>query len=150
MFLTSAEMSIVRIACFVAYAGVLALLPGRGVHADDDPADLAFEQGSVLVICGKPVTGDELTADEFFAGFGEWISLLQTKANEGVIARAHYLENLKDGVFIVFEGPDRAEALQQANDVIDSLTAIYANIEGSADVEICRSHEIGPVAAFPR
>ncbi|MEM1176263.1 MAG: hypothetical protein AAGA33_06880 [Pseudomonadota bacterium] len=145
-----AKSSITRISAVLVLIAGLSVTPSHDTHAEDDPADLAFEQGNVLVICGKPVTGGELTSDAFFEGFGEWITLLQEKANAGVIARAHYLDNLKDGVFIVFEGPDRALAQQRADEVIDELTTIYRDIEGVTDIEICRSHQIGPIAAFPR
>ena len=134
----------------IACAGVVGLIVSGIVCAEDDAADIAFDDGSILVICGKPVTGDELSSDDFFAGFGEWITLLQQQANDGLIARAHYLPDLKDGVFIVFDGPDRAAARRQAESTISELTRVYSDIESTPDVEICRIHEIGPIAAFPR
>ncbi|MEM9401222.1 MAG: hypothetical protein AAGA44_01905 [Pseudomonadota bacterium] len=134
----------------IAAAVCLSVVLSAHGHADDDPADLPFEQGSVLVICGKPVTGETLSSEEFFAGFGDWITYLQAQADAGVVSSAHYLTNLKDGVFIVFKGPDRAEAQQRADAVIAELTRVYAEIDDAPDIAICRSHEIGPVAAYPR
>ena len=116
----------------------------------DDPANLAFDQGSVLVICGERVTGGDISSDQFFAGFPDWITMLQAKANEGVVARAHYLSRVKEGVFIVFSGPDKETAMKNASDVVGELTSVYARVTGNEGVEICRSYEIGPVAALPR
>lgn len=131
----------------MAIALTVVLAPSDVAADEADPASLVFEQGSILVICGRPVTGGEISSDEFFAGYSQWLVLLQEKAKAGIIARAHYLTNLKDGIFIVFDGPDRGKAREHANATIEEMTQIYSNIEGTPDVEICESHEIGPEAA---
>ena len=134
------------LAAVVLLAAFLPLSPSLA----DDPANLAFDQGSVLVICGERVTGGDITSDEFFAGFPEWITMLQQKANEGVVERAHYLSRVKEGIFIVFSGPDIEVARKNASDVVNELTTVYADVTGNTDMEICRSYEVGPVAALPR
>ncbi|MEO1159928.1 MAG: hypothetical protein AAFW74_05625 [Pseudomonadota bacterium] len=115
-----------------------------------DPIDNEFEEGGVVAICGRPVGGPDLSSEAFLAGFPEWITSLQVKANEGVIERAHYLGTIKEGVFIVFKGPDRAQAMSSAKEVTGQLKRVYTEVTGNESKdEICRFYEIGPVAVLP-
>ena len=121
------------------------------VFAQDpvDTPNTPFEEGSVLVICGKPVGGPDLSSEEFLAGYPEWISTLTLKANEGIVTRAHYLGTIKEGVFIVFAGPDKDDAMKNAKDVVAHLQMVYARVTGN-DEDICKFLEIGPIAALSR
>lgn len=114
-----------------------------------DQSNITFQNGSVLVICTAP-EGRSLSADEFNRAFPKWISLMQTRANDGVITRAHYLGELKDGIFIVVAGNTVELAMTNAVDLSNDLNAIYeSEIEKDAG-EMCRFRKIGPVAILPQ
>ncbi len=112
--------------------------------------DLAFDQGSVLVVCGEAASGVTLSFDDFNAGFPEWVTMLQEKANEGVIVRAHFLGSVREGVFFVVAGPDVDAALKNARDVVDALERAYREGTGKENQDVCKYHAIGPVAVLPR
>lgn len=115
----------------------------------DDQSNITFSQGSVLVICAPP-EGVELTAEQFNSAFPEWITFLQIKANEGVIARAHYLGELKAGMFMVIEGKDKDDAMKNAQSVIGELNDTFRRVTGSEEADTCNFREIGPVAIMPQ
>ena len=135
-----------KIASTVALAALTALPIG---HATADQSDVTFDQGSVLIICVPP-DGMELTTDDFEKAFPRWIDTMQTRANEGSIVRAHYLGELKAGIFIVAGGEDRDAAMDNAVAVSDELNTIF-NEETGRDVDgTCQFREIGPVAILPQ
>lgn len=113
-----------------------------------DSSEISFSQGSVLIVCAPP-EGVDVTTEQFNSAFPDWITFLQIKANEGVIIRAHYLGELKSGIFIVVAGDDKDGAMKNALLVIDELDDISqkAGLEGS---NTCNFREIGPVAILPQ
>ncbi len=115
----------------------------------DDQSNITFSQGSVLIICAPP-EGVELTAEQFNSAFPEWITYLQTKANEGVITRAHYLGELKAGMFIVVAGKDKDDAMKNAQSVIGQLDDTFRKVTGLEGADTCKFREIGPVAIVPQ
>ena len=114
----------------------------------DDPSDITFNEGSVLIICTAP-EGVDLSTEQFNNAFPKWISYLQIKANDGVIIRAHYLGDLKSGIFIAVAGEDKDDAMKNALDVIGDLDdiSLEAGLEGT---DACNFREIGPVAILPQ
>ena len=130
----------------VALAALTALSVGRAVA---DQSDVTFDQGSVLIICVPP-EGMELTTEDFEKAFPRWIETMQTRADEGAILRAHYLGELKSGIFIVAGGENRDAAMDNAVAVSDELNAIFNEVTGRDVDGTCRFREIGPVAILPR
>ncbi len=119
------------------------------VLANESQSKITFDQGSVLVICAPP-EGVKLTTEQFNKAFPEWITTLQIRANEGVITRAHYLGELKAGIFIVVGGDSAQIAMENASAISDELNAIYRKTTGTDGIETCKFREIGPVAILPQ
>ncbi|MFD2190810.1 hypothetical protein [Pistricoccus aurantiacus] len=117
--------------------------------SDTNQYNVVFEQGSVLIIC-EPPEGQELTMDQFNQAFPRWITVMQKLADEGTVKRAHYLGQLKEGVFIVVDGSDRDEAMESAVALSDQLNTIFTEETGITAVDTCEFREIGPVAVLPR
>ena len=122
-----------------------------------DPTDQVFESGYVLVRCMAPPSHPQVSTAVFNAGFPEWISFVQTQADAGVVERAHYLSELKDGLFIVVAGETRQVALDNALSVIDRMNAILdqaitasGETVSFATTDACQRTEIGPLAVLPR
>ncbi len=124
----------------------------------DEAAEMSFAEGSVLIRCGTPPGQDNHISNKLFeAAFPDWIINLQQHANEGRIARAHYLGVLKEGIFIVVIGDSREDALSNSEIVLSDLGIIMKNaIEETGDAppftaeKSCLVGEIGPVAILPR
>lgn len=133
---------------FCSFALVAGFVFGPPVIAADD-TNVSFSQGSVLLICSPP-EGVEVTTEQFNNAFPEWITYLQTKANEGVIARAHYLGELKAGIFIVVTGEDKDDAKKNASNVMEELDSISQTAAGLEGADVCNFREIGPVAILPQ
>lgn len=125
------------------------LLVSSNALANESQSEITFDQGSVLIICA-PLEGVELTTEEFNRAFPEWITTLQARANEGVIIRAHYLGELKDGIFIVAGGENAKAAMTNAVAISDELNAIYSKATGTNGIATCNFREIGPVAILPQ
>lgn len=115
----------------------------------DEYSNFTFNKGSVLIICAPP-EGVELTTEQFNSAFPEWITFLQTKANEGVIIRAHYLGALNSGMFIAVAGKDKDDAMNNAQNVIGVLDDIFRKVTSIEGAETCNFREIGPVAVLPQ
>lgn len=126
-------------------------------HADE-AAEMSFGEGSVMIRCGTPPGQDNHISNKLFeAAFPNWMISLQEHANEGRIARAHYLGILKEGIFIVVVGDDREDALSNSALVMADLGKIMEKaIEETGDTppfsaeESCLVGEIGPVAILPK
>jgi len=124
----------------------------------DEAADMSFAKGSVIIRCDTPSGQDNPISNKLFeAAFPNWIISLQKHANEGRIARAHYLGALKEGIFIVVIGTSREDALSNSEIVLTDLGKIMkkATME-TGDTppfsveDSCVAGEIGPVAILPR
>ena len=122
-----------------------------------DPADIIFKEGYALVLCAAPDGHAQVSTDLFNAAFPQWIRFLQEQAEEGVVNRAHYLGELKDGVFVVVQGATRQDAVGRADVLIDGILSILeqANQETRSTpdfalADACRSVEVGPLALLPR
>ncbi len=136
------NLALAALAMF-AFAG----FPGTAL-SDVKQYNVVFEQGKVLITCAPP-EGQKLTTDQFNQAFPRWIIAMQKLANEGTIKRAHYLGELKKGVFIVVGGTDRVDAMAHAVTVSDQLNTIFTEVTGVADGDTCKFQEIGPVAVLP-
>lgn len=128
----------------------------RAAAAADDGRDHSFEQGSVLLHCAAPEAAADAPPSAFDNVFPRMIERLQVRANEGKVIRAHFLDDLRAGLFIVVGGSDREEAHDNAVALQHELVEIVrADIEraGATDLaptpQFCPMLEIGPVAVLP-
>lgn len=136
---------------------LLATLP-RPAASADELAEMSFQEGSVIIRCGTPPGQDNHISNQLFeAAFPDLITSLQLHANEGRIARAHYLGLLKEGIFIVVIGENREEALVNSNVVLSDLEKIVGKaIKATGEQpsftaeQACLVGEIGPVAILPK
>ncbi|MEM7378774.1 MAG: hypothetical protein AAF460_14885 [Pseudomonadota bacterium] len=127
-----------------------------GAHAGD-PTDMTFEEGYALVLCRAPGDREPVSSALFRAGFPHWMTFLQRRADEGVVVRAHYLGELREGVFVVVQGSSREHARSNASALVagmDAITAAAISESGSslkvAREAACRVLDIGPLAILPR
>ena len=128
------------------------------IAAADEAAEMPFGEGSVLIRCGTPPGQDNHISNKLFkAAFPNWMTSLQKHANDGRVARAHYLGILKEGIFIVVNGDSREDAAANAEMVLQDLGKIMDKaIEETGDTppftaeESCIVGEIGPVAILPQ
>ncbi len=143
-------MTITRLATLIA-----AITFTGSINAADQ-TDYQFTAGNVLVRCMAPDEHPLITTELFNAAFPEWITSMQKMANNGLISRAHYLGELKEGIFIVVEGETRNQAMVNATAVISEINAVTAKaIEETGESpdfaidDACQFIEIGPVAIIP-
>lgn len=123
----------------------------------EDQTNYVFENGSVIIHCAAPTQDEQISTDVFNEAFPLWITKLQVHANEGRIARAHFLSELKQGIFIVVVGEDRDAAMAQALEIQAENQTIMQGALDKAEVDVsnfdfdsgCRLIEIGPVAILP-
>lgn len=121
-----------------------------------DQSEIYFSEGSVLIYCSKNDNPQELTTELFNEAFPNLIELLQQKANAGLISRAHYLSQLKEGVFIVVKGDSREESITNAEDILTSIDEVMASAMKKLELpqtgkttDSCKTLEIGPIAIAP-
>ena len=122
--------------------------------ADEDQFDLAFTEGTVHIYCFQPEGADD---NVFADAFPKLITNLQENANRGLVLRAHYLEELTNGIFIVVGGETRDEAvangaqlLAEQNAILDeALESSGSQATDDLSTETCRVIEVGPVAILP-
>ncbi|NVK31942.1 MAG: hypothetical protein HWE20_13115 [Gammaproteobacteria bacterium] len=121
-------------------------LIGATAQAEDN---VKFDVGSVLMMCGS---GDADVPDEDFRViFPKFVAKLDAFAQEGKIARAHYMTELKGGIFIVVGGKDLNESRMFAGEINSELNKIVAETAEVKDLKGgCRIREIGPLAIAPR
>lgn len=124
----------------------------------DEAAEMSFSEGSVIIRCGTPPGQDNHISSKLFeAAFPSWMTSLQKHANDGLVSRAHYLGELKQGIFIVVVGENREQALENSEVVLSDLGKIMdmamqetgEKPEFTAE-ESCLVGEIGPVAILPK
>lgn len=123
----------------------------------DEAAEMSFGQGSVIIRCGTPPGQENHISNTLFeAAFPNWIISLQMHANEGRVARAHYLGVLKAGMFIVVIGDSREVALSNSELVLSDLGEIMKKaMKETGETppftaeDACLVGEIGPVAILP-
>lgn len=136
----------------------LLLLFISGAVAADDQSNVAFKDGSVIIHCAAPSKQQQISVDIFNEAFPLWITELQNFANEGKIARAHYLNDLREGIFIAVRGEDRKQAMSHALEIQGMNQLIMKEALAKAGVEevnfdpakACQFIEIGPVAILPQ
>lgn len=121
--------------------------------ANADQTNVLFDEGRVLIRCSS---GQDINNELFEAAFPGWITSLQKHADAGLVARAHYLGRLKEGIFIVVTGESKDAAAANAKIVMADLTAVTqkatekTGLEPVASLdEACQTSEIGPVAILP-
>lgn len=120
----------------------------------EDQFDIAFTEGSVHIYCFQPEDADD---EVFTDAFPKLITNLQENANEGLVLRAHYLEEIKNGIFIVVGGETREDAVANGAQLLAEQKAILDEaLEASGSqttvdlsAETCRVIEVGPVAILP-
>lgn len=133
----------------------IAIITIGNVNAEDQ-TDYQFSQGSVLIRCMSADDQHQITSELFNIAFPQWIAALQERANEGLIARAHYLEELKQGIFIVVVGKDREQSMKNAEIVLSDINLITTKAVQDSNTalnydptDVCQLIEIGPVAVLP-
>lgn len=129
------------------------LLVSTSIAWAQSQSDLSFDEGVVAVYCFVP-NESEIQESVFEEAFPMWIEALQNLANDGVIIRAHYLPNLRRGVFIVVGGESLEDAKKNAMIVDQSNKSILKAALQKAGVTnpldgTCQHIEIGPVAILP-
>ena len=115
---------------------------------------MSFKEGSAIIHCAAPSNEDVISTEVFNEAFPQWITNLQLYANDGIVARAHYLGGLKRGIFIVVLGEtseqamDRAVSIQQENRAILAEAIVKADAVANEQVDaVCQIFAIGPLAA---
>jgi len=117
-------------------------------------SDFSFEEGVVGLYC--TTDGDTKIPEGVFEdAFPQWIEVLQSFANDGIIDRAHYLPDFRGGIFIVIGGETLEEAKSKVMTVKKSnLTILEAALQkagmASPSEDACQQIEIGPVAILPK
>ncbi len=141
---------------FSLAAGLLILFSSIA-NAQSDQSTFTFVTGSVVIHCAAPSGEQKLSVDTFNEAFGLWITKLQIHANEGRVIRAHYLNEFREGIFIVVTGdtPDKAMenalAIQAENqEILKSAVEKTGGDPSSINAEgSCQFIPIGPVAILP-
>ena len=133
----------------------LALLTPLASGADD-PIESDFETGSVIVYCTAPEPLSATGLAVFEAAFPALVENLQARANEGEVLRAHFLTNLREGLFVVVGGDDAEDAFDNAVALQREHVSILEDairVAGVGDVasapQFCPMLQIGPVAVLP-
>lgn len=133
----------------IAVAKVMLILPVNSAIAQSQ-SDISFSEGSVLLYC---TTKDnrEIPEEFFEDAFPQWVVALQNFAKEGVVLKAHYLPDLRSGVFIVVGGDSLEDAKNNVGEVESSSRKILDTALSKAGIEnpyqdSCLQIEIGPVA----
>ncbi len=120
--------------------------------------DVEFQEGNVIIHCSASSKGGHVSEAVFNAALPEWIPNLQKHANDGRVVRAHFLNELMEGILIVVTGKNREEAMSNAlminaeNKAIMKMALEKAGVDKSSAVseEPCTFLEFGPVAVLPR
>lgn len=123
----------------------------------DESTNFVFDEGSVIIHCAQPTTGSDLDDALFLEAFPLWITNLQTHANDGTVARAHYLGELKQGIMVAVLGKDKEDAMKNALAIHLEGVKIMQEAMATTGVEMdsevlansCDLIEIGPVAILP-
>lgn len=121
-----------------------------------DQSDIKFTEGSVLIYCTAPTESGQISTKVFNEAFPKWMARLQERADEGTIARAHYLSDLKSGLFVVVLGNSTEQAMSNAGMVMSENRNILIDAYEKAGLDLrpederCTLIEIGPVAVLPR
>ena len=134
--------------------GGAAISPAQAADTDEQ-SNIAFEEGSVHIYCTQPPNAKE---EVFLEAFPKLIANLQIHADEGRVVRAHYLKELKHGVFVVVGGDTREDAIVNADLLLKEQQAILSAASESVGADsnddvsdnTCRMFEVGPVAILPK
>lgn len=128
-----------------------------GAAVAEDQTSFKFDQGSVIIHCAAPTSEDIISTELFNAAYPLWITNLQNAANEGKIARAHYMNEIKGGIFIVAIGDSKEIAMANAVEIKEFNEKVLADAvkESNSSTTFdektaCQMLEIGPVAILPQ
>ncbi len=118
----------------------------------NDQTDIIFHEGYVLVKCGGEPDDTKASTELFSDSYIKLMPELKRFSNEGKLVRAHYLGELKSGVFMVVTGSDRDKARENAKEIVqvtsdiikDSMVKINFD-ENFEPSEACSYIEIGPL-----
>ena len=142
----------------IAVATIVFILGVNVSIAAKDEADMDFDGGSVIIHCVAPTETDQIESEIFLNAFPQWITNLQIHANEGRVARAHFLSELKEGIFVVVVGDTKEQAMENALAIDAENTEVLKQAFADAGVDMgegpldsrCDMIEIGPVAILPQ
>lgn len=118
----------------------------------NDQTELIFHDGVVLVTCGAEKANQKVSTDLFNQAFPPLLTALGEFIKQGKLIRAHYLGELKEGVFLVVGGSDRSIAMENAKEIAAETTKVLKKAMLDAKVEddfqlndSCRYTEVGPL-----
>ena len=125
--------------------------------AESSDYEFSFYTGSAIIYCALANKNDVLPIEVFNAAFPLWMTNLLEHAEDGRVGRAHALNKLKSGVFVLVHGNSPAEAMENAHIINDEnhqilMEAGLANgIDFDPDnAEICQILPIGPELIGPQ
>lgn len=121
-----------------------------------EQSDFEFDKGSILIRCEAPEGSKQISTKLFNTLFPIWITSLQGWANDGLVSRAHYLGELKQGMLIVVTGKNREDTKANATYVLGELISSMESAVEESGTQLsfepsgaCHLSEIGPVAILP-
>lgn len=146
---------VIKTAFKIGLLSVFVNLSQTFVANADDQTEIAFADGNVHIYCRTPSDADE---NVFLESFPQLIVNLQKHADEGRVIRAHFLKELKHGIFIAVAGEDRAEAKKNAQMILDENRTTIDTAVKNTGAELdekdadggCQIIEVGPVAILPK
>ena len=105
------------------------LLLATAVSFAQDPINMSFDNGSVIIYCAAPSKEDQISSAVSLEAFPLWMANLQEEAHEGRVARAIHARNQRI----------MTEAVSTTG--VDGFEMIFE--------KTCQLIEIGPVAIQP-
>ena len=138
---------------FTAFLLSLSAASNADNHASDE---LFFDTGSSIIYCAPTDEADVLPMDTFNEAFQLWIPNLLVHYENGTVARVHFLNQLKNGIFILVRGDSLDEAMENANAInsenLDILKASALETGFELDTDnsgICQILPVGPQLIGP-
>lgn len=132
----------------ILWAILTVILPTESMAKNAVNTNGTFKQGSVALMCTAPKT-KEVSDAAFAKALPLWVETLQTLSKEGVVLRAHYLGELKAGIFVIISGDSPEDALTNAVLVSYQLSDIFIKATGYQNFHSCTYTQFGPVAVLP-
>lgn len=126
---------------------VIATLSVSQAAKADDQSNIEFAEGTVHIYCFQP---KDANADAYLEAFPKLVTNLQNHADEGRVVRAHYLKELKHGIFIVVGGDTREDAVSNGEQLLEEQNDILESAGADSSEDACRILEVGPVAVLPK
>jgi hypothetical protein len=119
--------------------------------------EFPFKEGTAIIYCALAEKNDVLPVEVFNSAFPLWVPNLLEHAQVGRIVRAHLLNKLKSGVFILVRGDNAVNAMENARTINQENHNIL--VEAARDTgfqvdpnrsEICQVLPIGPELIGPQ